>query len=613
MFAALFLVAPLAVLAQTPAPIISKVDPPNWWVSLPNPMLLVRGENLDSATFAIEGTGVSIKKTRVSANGHWAFIWLLTGKTNPQTIQVVARSRNGAAKFPFQIEARNPKTENPKGITTSDVIYELMPDRFARASPLPTDEIAKERTKPRGWHGGDLKGVEEHLDYIQHLGATAVWLTPVYNNSPAAEAYHGYEATDMYAIDPHFGNVADFKELSAALHSRGMKLVFDTVPNHTGPNHPWVADPPTPDWFHGSAAKHTRAQGDFRPLVDPHASHLDRRDITEGWFGNTLPDLNAENPIVSEYLIQNTIWWIESAGIDALRLDTFPYVARGFWRDFHSRLHSIYPNLVTFAETFNLDPRVTSYFAGGNARESIDTHLDSLMDYPLAGAIRSVLNDGAPMTTIWDVLSQDWLYPHPERLVTFIGNHDNKRILADESSPSVRLKLGFGLLATLRGIPQLYTGDEIAMRGGDDPDNRRDFPGGFPGDTRDAFDATQRTAQEQEMHKYVTTLLHYRSAHPVLQAGQQENMFVDDSSYLFARVTDRSHGCATDMAGSERLLVAANNSKAPRELTIDITETALEGCKTFEPSFAEGAAAQSDGGKVSFHLAPQSLVIYRAK
>jgi glycosidase len=413
-------------------------------------------------------------------------------------------------------------------------------------------------------------------------------------------------------VDPHFGTLADYKQLATALHKRGMKLVFDTVPNHVGPSHPWATDSPTPDWFHGTVASHRPPYYEFDRLVDPYATRLDRRDVIQGWFANVLPDMNTENPLVSEYLIQNAIWWIESTGIDAFRLDTFPYVGRAFWRDFHSRLHSVYPTLITFGETFSFDPRITSYFVGGTAREGINTGADSALDYPLAGAIRAVVQDSAPMTKVRDVLTQDWLYPHPERLITFIGNHDNSRVLNTDSADPARLKFGLGLLATLRGIPQLYVGDEIAMRGGEDPDNRRDFPGGFPGDTRSAFTAAGRTPQEQDIHTYVTGLMKYHHAHPLLRGGLLENLFVDDSAYLFARVSDRAHGCsAADSA--ERLLVAANKSAQARDITFALDETALQGCSSFKPSFGTAQAAKSSGGKVTFHLAPQSVVVYSVR
>jgi neopullulanase len=615
------------LLAQQPAakpvvPVITKVDPPNWWVNLPAPMLLVHGEGLNGATVRVVAHGVTVAKQQASSNGHWLFIWLVTARASPQTIKIVVRNIAGQASRDFPISKRQISEKQFQGFSPADVMYLIMTDRFANgdaSNDHPAGTREDDQSAPRGWHGGDFRGIEQHLDYLQQLGVTTVWTTPVYDNTPSPQAYHGYSATDMYAVDPHFGTLADYQHLATALHQRGMKIVLDTVPNHVGPNHPWVMDEPTPDWFHGTPAHHSAAKEDFRSIPDPHAAPLASRDVIQGWFANLLPDLNQENPLVATYLIQNAMWWIETAGLDGLRLDTFPYVGRAFWHDFHAQLHSIYPHLTTVGEIFNPDPTITSYFAGGVAQRRIDTGLDTPFDFPMYFALRDVLVHGAPMNRLEDTLRQDRLYPHPQNLVTFFGNHDTTRFLGEKGATVDELKLAFALLATMRGMPQVYSGDEIAMQGGEDPDNRRNFPGGF----RDAKDAKEnafvsagRTPLEQETFAWASTLFIFRKQHMVLQTGEQQNIFADDSAFAFIRTPDASRGCSGDDqdAKAERFLIVINKSAQPRQLSINTQETAAEGCLRFDSALngnSNPIQRSKDGTTMDVLLNPSSIGLYR--
>ncbi|MDP9050791.1 MAG: alpha-amylase family glycosyl hydrolase, partial [Acidobacteriota bacterium] len=400
---------------------ILKVDPPNWWAGMPKAMLLVQGEHLNGARFRLSDPKLRVKQTVASENGHWAQLWLSASPESAETVQLIAEHGTKAARVEYRFDARHAGTDGASvsagfsGFASKDVMYLIMTDRFADGDPTNDSQpgdTPDEKTKIRGWHGGDLRGVIEHLDYLQELGVTTVWITPVYQNHEA-ESYHGYGATDMYAVDEHFGRLKDVKALANALHARGMKLVLDTVPNHVGPAHPWVLDSPAPDWFHGTKEKHRLAQGDFRPLTDPHASWRDQRDVTEGWFANLLPDLNQENPAVAQYLTQNAVWWVEEAGLDGLRLDTFPYVGRAFWNRFHAELHALYPRLTTVGEVFNQDATITSSFAGGVTRTGMDTGLDTPFDFPSYFALRDVFIKDAAMTELADVLRLDALNPHP--------------------------------------------------------------------------------------------------------------------------------------------------------------------------------------------------------
>ena len=560
------------------APHIHTIDPPGWWVQMPNPMLLVNGDNLEGAHFSVRGRGVTLTRTQISANGHWAFLWLDTSHAAAQNLQVVADTRVGSARHVFALSERNHDPHAHRGFNSSDVMYLIMTDRFADGDPR-NDQPGHDRSAPRGWHGGDLKGIEQHLDYLQQLGITTLWTTPVASNAAMPDSYHGYAATDLYAVDSHFGTITDYRHLSDALHARGMKLVIDLAPNHLGILHPWIKDPPAPDWCHGTVEHHLHAQGDFQDLVDPHAPKQAWRVITEGWFTDSMPDLNQENPLVAQYLIQNAMWWVETANLDGIRLDTFPYVGRTFWHDFHAQLHAVYPHLTTVGEIFNPNPEITSFFAGGVKHNGIDTGLDTPFDFPVYFALRDVLTQDRSFTELARVLRQDALYPHPERLVPFIGNHDTSRFLTAVNGSIRRLELAFGLLTTLRGMPLFYSGDEIAMPGGNDPDNRHDFPGGFPGDAQNAFTRTGRSATQEQVFSWVSDLIRMRKEHPVLESGVEQNLDAKDDVFVFVRAQNPS-GCAADH-GAERILIVVNKSSARKTIEISVADTALEGCKDY--------------------------------
>lgn len=564
------------VAAQTAdtRPVMVKVDPPNWWVAMPKPMLLIEGEHLNGVTFSLSDSTLGLQKTRVSTNGHWAELWLKASPRAPETITITVRNASGSATLPFTFAARREVRDGFAGFSSKDVMYLIMTDRFADGDL--SNDAGDDRSKARGWHGGDLRGIMEHLDYLQDLGVTTVWVTPVYQNHED-QSYHGYGATDMYAVDEHFGSLADLKALADALHRRGMKLVLDTVPNHVGPAHVWASDPPEPDWLHGTKAHHRVAQGDFRPLVDPHAPWLDKRDVTEGWFANVLPDLNQENPDVAEYLKQNAVWWIEETGADGLRLDTFPYVSREFWHEYLGEIHALYPHATAVGEVFNPDATITSAFAGGVTRSGVDTGLDTPFDFPSFFALRDVFLHGAPMSKLADVWRLDALYPHPERLVPFEGNHDTVRFMGEPGATPAKLKMAFAVLLTMRGMPEIYSGDEIAMTGGGDPDNRRDFPGGFSGDGQaSAFAAASRTPTEAEMHDWVKGLLDLRRSHAPLMTGQEQVLRADQDVLVYVRGTQLQQGCST--GAGERVVVVVNKGDHAATFTMPVEQTALEQC-----------------------------------
>jgi glycosidase len=522
------------------APVISKVEPPNWWLNLtPDVLVLLSGKNLQATHASCNVDKVLVNRTQSSSNGDYLFVWLkLVPELKSGTAICRVTTASGQTSFEFPIAARKQILGRNQGLSLDDVIYLIMPDRFANGDPT-NDEPAEfpgshDRSKPRAYHGGDLRGVTAHLPYLKDLGITTIWLTPIVKNG-ALQDYHGYGAVDLYAVDPHLGTLRDYQELVEAAHKLHIKVFFDVVPNHVGPLNPWVKDPPAADWFHGTAEQHLnsatplkggfygqtekkRDNDPFEALVDPHTPMQMRRNLTDGWFFGILPDMNTENPMVVQYLAQNSIWWAEVSGLDGYRVDTFPYVSRTFWEQWHRELRRIYPRLSTIGEVFHPDPTVTSFFVGGRKGwDGIDTQLTTVFDYPLYFAMRDVLVNGAPAGRLTNVLRQDSLYPHPEFLVPFFANHDVERIESAPGATAQQLKLAFGLTLTLRGIPELYYGDEIGMPGGGDPDNRRDFPGGWPEDEHNAFLRQGRTPEQEQIFETVQTLLRLRQEHEALR------------------------------------------------------------------------------------------------
>jgi glycosidase len=574
-------------------------------------MLLVHGQMLQQARFTLQGEGVTLIRTQPSGNGHWAFLWIQSESAAPQTLWITAANDQGHTRRPFALAQRSRDQRAHRGFSSADVLYLLMTDRFAQGA-LNNNEPGDDRGASRGWHGGDFSGILQHLDYLQQLGVTTLWTTPVTSNGAMPESYHGYAATDLYAVDPHFGTLDDYRHLSDALHARDMKLVIDLVPNHIGAQHPWVLDPPSPDWFHGTLMNHSIAEHDFLQLVDPHAPRRAWRDITQGWFTDAMPDLNQENPVVSRYLIQNAIWWVETANLDGIRLDTFPYVDRSFWHDFNSALHAAYPQLTTVGEIFHRSPEVTSFFAGGVTHGGIDTGLDTPFDFPVYFTLRDILCHDKPMTDLATVLRQDAFYPHPERLVPFIGNHDTVRFFTEAGGSVPKAKLAMGLVITLRGTPQIYSGDEIGMTGKEDPDNRHDFPGGFAGDSHSAFTKAGRTATEEEIFSWTADLLALRRAHPVLQTGLEQNLVADEDVFAFLRSPD-GLGCPADHS-KERFLIVLNKAQRSRRVQLPLEETALAECTAFVSALPNAAIAPVViGGRLQIEEPSESMTIYRVQ
>jgi neopullulanase len=606
------------------APTVTKVEPPNWWLGLtPQVMILLTGRGLDATKVECNLNTILVERSESTAGGKYLFVWLKFGPdTKSGTAVCRVTGSTGVTSFELPLASRAETIHKFQGVTPSDVIYLVMPDRFANGDPT-NDEPADargshDRAKPRAYHGGDLRGVRDHLEYLKDLGVTTVWLTPILRNG-ATEDYHGYGAVDLYAVDPHLGTLRDYQDLVSTAHRMRMKILFDVVPNHVGPRHPWVAAPPKADWFHGTPQRHanssapgvsertfygeseTQAAGHdpFETFADPHAPPRFSRGLTEGWFFGVLPDLNTENPLVAQYLLQNAIWWAEASGLDGYRIDTLPYVSRAFWSQWHAGLRRIYPRLTTIGEVFHPDPGVTSFFGGGVRRaDGIDSGVTTIFDYPMYFALRDVLLHGAPAGRIADVLRHDGLYVRPDELVTFFANHDVARFASAEGSSAAKERLAFGLTLTLRGIPQLYYGDEIGMPGGNDPDNRRDFPGGWSDDPKNAFTEARRTPEQAATFDYVQKLLRVRRDHPALASGRLWHLASDDSNYVFLRQTEE-----------EIVVVAVRTAKTPGEVRIPLGDTPAQGLQGATQLFGEGKASFS-GKELKIEAPADSISIF---
>jgi len=565
-----------AAAAHAQAPRVLKVEPPSWWAGhTVNPVrLLVRGQNLHGARVSPTRPEIETSGTLVNPAGTYLFVNVRIGPaTRPGEYPLTVETAAGRAAVPFVVNAPLDPERNFQGVTTDDVIYLIMPDRFsdgdpARNAPADSPPEANDRRNPRGWHGGDLRGIINRLPYLKELGVTAVWTTPWYDNWNGVNRcaqpwcpntyYHGYHAVDYYAVEDRFGDIRTLRELVERAHALGLKVIQDQVANHVGAQHPWVADPPLDNWFHGTRADHLRNPFRADLLLSPHAHTEARRPTLDGWFSDDLPDMNQDEPEVARYEIQNALWWVGMTGLDGIRQDTIQYMPRPFIRDLNVALNRQHPRLWMVGEVFDVDAVHTSFFMGGREGwDGIDTRLPALFDFPAWDVSRKVFTGKLPAAALRFVLRSDSLYPDPARLVTMANNHDTDRFMSLEGATPEGAMLHLAYTVTIRGTPQLYYGEELAMQGGHDPDNRRDFPGGFPGDPRSAFDERGRTPPERRMFDWTRDWLRLRRQHASIRRGRQLDLFFDDDSYAYAR-RDRD----------ETVVIAINRAAAPKEMTL---------------------------------------------
>ena len=608
------------------APQVLKVEPPGWWAGYSiNPVrVLIRGTNLNNARVEA-GPGLSAGSAKTNAAGTYLFVDITIDRRASQGKRSLKiTTPQASVEAPFEILEPLGRAGRFQGFTTDDVIYLIMIDRFSDGDPTNNDPPPSrglyDRSKPRYYHGGDFEGIIQHLSYLKQLGVTAIWLTPWYDNvgnlherDQNAEqpndlkrfgtGYHGYGAVDFYGVEEHFGTLAKLRELVDRAHQLGIKVIQDQVANHTGPYHPWVKDPPTPTWLNGTEAKHLTEFWQTWSVRDPHSSYQVQRETVEGWFADILPDLNQNDPEAARYIIQNTLWWIGVTGIDAIREDTFQYVPRTFWRDWIAAIKREYPKVNVVGEVLDGDVAHTSFFQGGRARyDGVDDRLDTLFDFPLLFPIRLAFAGGGDIRNLPRILASDPLYVNAGVLVPLLGNHDLKRFLNEPGATVEGLKMAQTLVMTIRGTPQLYYGDEIAMRGGDDPDNRRDFPGGFPGDPTDKFSREGRSAEEESVFEHQKLLGKLRAELEPLRRGNLINLVATEHQYVYARSTAK-----------DSVIVAFNNDRNPAVVEFSVADTRLSNGANLTDRLGNVKNARVVDGMLKLELPARSSAILVGK
>jgi glycosidase len=593
-------------------PVVTKVEPPNWWADYSiNPVrLLIRGSGLTGATVSASA-GLSASAVRINAAGTYLFVDIAiphTARPGAHSLQI--RTADGTALVPFEIDTPLSPAGRFQGFSPDDVIYLIMPDRFSNGDPSNDDPVISrglfDRNKNRFYHGGDLQGIIDHLGYLKELGVTALWLTPIYDNTnelnrrqavggePVTD-YHGYGIIDYYGVEEHLGTLDLLRKLVDEAHRAGMKVIQDQVANHVSPYHPWVTDPPTSTWFHGTASHHVNETWQIWTLPNPHASLELHRGVLNGWFNNVLPDMNQDDPDVARYEIQNALWWVGMTGFDGIRQDTLPYVSRTFWHEWSIALKRQYPKLRVVGEVFDRDPGVTSFFQGGVKQfDRIDSGIDTVFDFPIYYTIRDTFARGNVIDSVAQTLAQDRIYPRPDSLVTFLGLHDVARFMNEPGATAEKLKLAFTFLLTSRGTPMIYYGDEIGMPGGNDPDNRRDFPGGWKEDARNAFNASGRTAQEAAVFDHVRRLIALRAQLQPLRRGKMTDLGVTNQTWVYARQSD-----------SAAVIVAINNGSEPADIPVQ-----FGGQAEFHSQLGVTGNLLLHGGGGTVHLLAHSAEIY---
>ncbi|MFL6333492.1 MAG: alpha-amylase family glycosyl hydrolase [Pyrinomonadaceae bacterium] len=618
----LLLAAAACAQAQTPRhlPKLEKIEPPSWWAGhTVNPVrLLVRGTDLRFVRLrAAEGSPLEVSNQMVNDDGTYIFADLrIDPGAAPGSYDLLFSQGPSTLRIPFRIDRPLDPATHFQGINNDDCIYLIMPDRFADGDPknnAPADSPpeANDRRNPRAWHGGDLRGVIERLPYLKELGVTAVWLTPWYDNWNGVNRcdkpwcpntyYHGYHAVDYYAVEDRFGTLETLQELVEKAHALGLKVIQDQVANHVGSQHPWVKAPPLPDWFHGTAAEHLRNpfRGDL--LLSPHAPAEARRPTLDGWFSDDLPDMNQEQPEVARYEIQNSLWWVGVTGIDGIRQDTAQYMPRPFLRDLNAALDRQYPSMWMVGEVWSEEAVHTSFFVGGRAGwDGVDTKLDAVFDFPAWDVSRNVFTGKRPASDLRLVLRSDSLYPDPARLVTMANNHDTRRFMSLPGATLEGAMLHLAYTLTIRGTPQLYAGEEIAMEGGDDPDNRRDFPGGFAGDARNAFTREGRNPAEQRMYEWTRDLLRLRREHTALRRGALLDLHFDEDTYAYAR-----------RDAAETVVIVLNRAAAPKELNVPASYLDLHDGARLEPLLGAVDRPAVAAGSLKLNVPAKSAVFYK--
>lgn len=531
---------------------INKIDPPYWYAGLQHHelQLMVYGQDIGFSQVSTDYPGVFITKTVTLESRNYLIVYLDIKDAKPGKMQLTFTKDKQQLKQEYELKARAKKGEEHVGFDSSDVLYLLMPDRFANGDESIDNikgmsDYKVDRTNPSGRHGGDMKGIEQHLDYFTELGVTALWFTPVLENNMRGGSYHGYATTDYYKVDPRFGTNEEYKQLIAKAHQKGLKVVMDMIFNHCGSEHIWLKDMPSRDWFNHSDYKGHFVQTNYRltPVVDPYSSKHDYDRMANGWFVRTMPDLNQNNPHVMTYLLQTSIWWVEYADIDGIRMDTYPYADYQAMSHWMYIINKEYPNFNVVGESWVTDPAFTAWFQkDSKLSKPLNSNLTTVMDFSFFDKVNIAKKEqsdgqGRGLDRIYNNFVYDFLYPNPLSVLTFIENHDTDRFL-EEGQDFASLKQAITMLLTVPRIPQLYYGTEVLMNGVKtitDGYVRKDFPGGWKDDKQNAFTAAGRTTAQNECFDFYKTILHWRKNNEVISRGSMTHFIVENSVYAYAR------------------------------------------------------------------------------
>lgn len=547
---------------------VTRVEPLSWWIGMKMPLqIMVQGEDICGYDVRLEGgKGVRVRNVHKADSPNYLFIDVFVSRTaTPGIYYFVFSKGDKTFKYPYNISARDKGSAERGSFTNADMVYLVFPDRFANGdtSNDSTDDTFEkaDRNANLGRHGGDIQGIINHLDYISELGATAIWSTPLLLDNQKFESYHGYACADYYHIDPRFGNNELYKEFVEKSHSKGLKIIMDIVTNHCGTEHWWMKDLPFKDWVH-VFPKYTPTNIAFSTNMDPNASEYDLNIQESGWFVPSMPDLNLDNPFVLKYFQQWAVWWLEYAGIDGLRVDTFPYNEKVPMSKWCKAVCDEYPNLNIVGECWTTSAPQLAYWQGGNEnKDGFNSHLPSIMDFPLWEAMNAAICEagdnpqwGHGMTRLYDCLSHDFVYHDLSKMLIFFANHDHSRMGDTFNHDPAKMKIALALLATMRGMPQLYNGDEMmfSCKPGDwsDGAKRIDFPGGWSGDEIDLFTKEGRNAAGKtstadystaaDLHDYTSRIFNWRKVRKVIHSGKTRHFMTRDNTYAFFRYDDES-------------------------------------------------------------------------
>jgi len=549
------LIITLVLLTIIPAytankPTLGRVEPPFWWTGFKNSslQLMVYGDHISSTKPEINYEGVELIATTTVENQNYLFLDLrLSPSVKPGKFEI-AFKQNGktVVASTYELKAREQGSSQRIGFNNSDVMYLIMPDRFANGDPSNDsrpDQLEKaNRNDPDGRHGGDLKGIQDHLDYIKDNGYTAIWVNPVLENNMPGVSYHGYSTTDFYKVDSRLGSNDDYRQLSSEAKKKGIKMVMDMIFNHCGLSHWWMKDMPMKDWI--NEYPNFRITNHKKSTVqDPYGAAVDAKEFTDGWFVPSMPDLNQRNPYLANYLIQNSIWWIEYVGLDGIRMDTYPYPDRLMMANWTQRVMEEYPNFNIVGEEWNTNPAAVAFWQKGKTNPNgYTSYLPSLMDFPMQNAIVKSMTEGWGLNHLYETLSLDYLYPKADNLVIFAENHDTERFFTAIGDDISKLKTAMTFLMTTRGIPQVYYGGEILMKGfKKDGDGllRKDFPGGWQGDQIDGFKGTGLTADQLATQQFMKKLVNWRKEKSVIHNGLLKHYYPRDNFYVYFRYNDK--------------------------------------------------------------------------